>query len=139
MKSTPLFLAGLVAGLLSLGAYAQPGSGGGMGGMGPGMGGMDGGPRQAARSDCSKSKNPAQCEARHKARDACMDKKGPDHASCMEDNMPGPDCGKSKNPQRCQARQKMHEACKGKYGQERQQCVRDQKKPAASAAGQKKP
>jgi hypothetical protein len=135
MKPTSLFFAGLAAGLLAFSAHAQPGPGGGMGGMGPGMGG---GPRPAAAADCSKAKNPAQCESRQKAREACKDRKGTDHRACMEDNMPGPDCGKARNPQRCAAQQGAREACKGKYGPERRQCMGGQKKPAAPAAAQKK-
>lgn len=130
MNRTSLLVAGLAAGLLSYGAYAQSAPGGGMGGMsgmGPGMGG-----RSAPAADCSKAKNPAQCEARHKAREICKDMKGTDHASCMEDNMPGPDCKKAKNPPRCESRQKAHEACKGMYGEERRKCSRDLKKPASS-------
>ena len=135
MKSTSLFLAGLAAGLLAFSAHAQSGPGGGMGGMGPGM---SGGQRPPAVADCSKAKNPAQCESRQKAREACKDKKGMNHRACMEDNMPGPDCAKARNPQRCEERQKAREACKGKYGPERRQCMRDQKKPAAPVAAQKK-
>lgn len=132
MKSTSLFIAGLTAGLLAFGAHAQSGQGGG---MGPGMGGS---PRQAPMVDCSKAKNPVQCEERQKMRDLCKDKRGPDNRACLEDNMPAPDCSKARNQQRCEARQKAREACKGKYGLERRQCMRAQKKPAAPAAAQKK-
>ncbi len=117
MKKTSLLVAGLAAGLFSIGALAQPGSGGG--------------PRQATQADCGKAKNPALCEARQKAREACKDRKGPDHRACMEDNMPGPNCAKARSPQRCEERQKAREACKGKYGPDRRQCLRGQKKPAA--------
>lgn len=134
MKHASLLLAALTAGLFSIGASAQPGPGSGMGGMGPGQGGS---PRQAAPADCGKARNPAQCEARLKAREACKDKKGPDRRACIDDNLPAPDCAKAKSPQRCEARQKAREACKGKYGPERRQCLREQK-PAAPAAAQKK-
>ena len=107
MKLTSHFIAGVAAGLLSLGAQAQPGP---------------------AAVDCSKAKNPAQCEARQHARAACRDKKGPDHRACMADNQPAPNCARAQNPQRCEARQQAREACKGKYGPERRQCLRDQRK-----------
>ncbi|MBI4987799.1 MAG: hypothetical protein HZC23_03165 [Rhodocyclales bacterium] len=132
MKSISLFLAGLAAGLFAFSVHAQPGPGGGMGGGMGGMGpGMSGGPRQAAPADCSKTKNPAQCEARQKAREACKDRKGLDYRACMDDNKPAPDCSKARSPERCAAQQSAREACKGKYGPERRQCMRDQRKPPA--------
>lgn len=123
MNRTSLLMAGLTAGLLSLSAAAQPG---------PDAGGP--GPRQAAPVDCSKARNPAQCEARQKARQACKDRKGAEFRQCIQDNMPPPDCSKARNPQRCEARQKAREACKGKVGREHRRCMRDQLRPAAPPA-----
>lgn len=113
MRKTSLLSAGLVAGLLALNAFAQPASGGG--------------PAANAPPDCSKAKDPARCEARQKARDACKAIKGLDYKTCIHDHMPAADCSKARDPQRCEARQQAHEACKGKYGAERRQCMREQK------------
>ncbi|MBI3140790.1 MAG: hypothetical protein HYZ19_02865 [Rhodocyclales bacterium] len=120
MKKTSLLAAGLAAAFLSLTAAAQPGAG-------PG-------PKQPAPVDCRKARDPAQCEARQKAREACKDKKGAAYRQCVQDNMPPPDCSKARNPQRCEAGVKAREACKGKVGRERRQCMREQLKPAAAAA-----
>lgn len=133
MKRTSLLIAGLAAGLLSLGAMAQPGPGGGPG-SGPGGGPGAGGPAARPAADCSKARNPQHCESRQKAREACKDKKGAEHRQCVKDSMPPPDCSKAKNPQRCEAQQAAREACKGKFGREHRQCMRDQKKPATPPA-----
>lgn len=131
MKWTSLLAAGLAAGIFSLGAAAQPAPGGGPGGGGPGGGAPAGGPRQPAQADCSKARNPAACEARQKAREACKDRKWAEFRQCVQDNMPPPDCGKARNPQRCETMNKAREACKGKYGREHRQCMRDQLRPPA--------
>lgn len=109
MRLALLCIAGLAAGLFSLGAPAQPS------------------PPRAV--DCSKAKQPAQCEARQQARAACRGKKGLDHRACLQDNLPAPDCTRARNPQRCEAREKAREACRGKYGPDRRECLRAQRTP----------
>lgn len=75
--------------------------------------------------DCAKARNPERCEARQKARAACLDKRGPERRQCVKDNMPPPDCAKAPNPARCAAMQAAQEACKGKVGPAHRQCLRD--------------
>lgn len=118
MKRTSLLAAGLLGGLLSLGAAAQPGPGGGPG---------------PKTMDCGHSRNPQHCEARLKAREACKDKKGAEFRQCVQDNMPPPDCSKARNPQRCETMNQARETCKGKFGRERRLCMRDQTRPPAPA------
>lgn len=86
----------------------------------------------ASTTDCSRTRNPQNCEARQKAMAACRDRTGPARRSCIEDAMPPRDCTKAKSPQRCEEQQKAREACKGKSGKERRGCMREQtrKKPA---------
>jgi hypothetical protein len=113
MKRTLLLAAFLAAGLSPLGAAAQPNPGG-----------------TAPRApDCGQARNPAACEARQRAREACKDLRGPAFRQCVQDNMPPPDCSKARYPQRCEATNKAREACKGKFGRERRLCMRDQLRP----------
>lgn len=76
--------------------------------------------------DCSKARNPQNCEARQKAMEGCKDKTGPTRRQCVEDNMPPRDCSKAKSQQRCEDQQKAREACKGKVGKERRACMHEQ-------------
>ena len=60
------------------------------------------------RFDCSATQDPQACEerrkklveARDKARAACADKKGDEHADCMEQQF----CAQAKDPAKCEAR-----------------------------------
>ena len=119
-----LIAGGLAALLLSFSAHAQPGPGGGMGGMAG----------TTTAVDCSKARNPQNCEARQTAMETCKDQRGPSRKQCVEDSLPPPDCSKAPNPQRCEARQKARDACKGKYGPDRKACQREQR-PAPAKRG----
>lgn len=118
----PLLL-GCAMALLAIPTHAQPAGPGPGSGSGPGP----------TKSDCSKARNPQNCEARQKAMEGCKDKTGPARRSCVEDAMPPRNCSKAKNPQRCEEQQKAREACKGKVAKERRGCMREQikKKPPA--------
>lgn len=113
-KAWKPLLIGCAMALLAIPAHAQPASAGAGSGPGPG------------KADCSKARNPQNCEARQKAMAGCQDKTGPARRSCVEDAMPPRDCGQAKSPQRCEAQQKAREACKGKSGKERRNCMREQ-------------
>jgi hypothetical protein len=80
----------------------------------------------SSKTNCSKARNPQNCEARQKAMENCHDKTGPARRACVEDAMPPRDCSQAKSPQRCEAQQKAREACKGKEGKERRNCMREQ-------------
>lgn len=94
---------------------------------------MSGGPKLA---DCSKARDPARCEARLQARQACRDKRGDSKRLCMEAYMVSPDCARAEHPRRCIARKKAEQACKGKQGKSQQACIKAElrKKPARPAA-----
>jgi len=87
MKTRLMMIASaLMASLLCLPAFAQPGPG--MGGMGPAtMQGPGPGPGARMQRDCSQTPNPAACaahrDARVKAMQACQAKAGPEHRQCM--------------------------------------------------------
>jgi hypothetical protein len=112
MRLTYTLIVGGCAALLSLSACAQTGSAAGM----PGSG----------LADCSRARNPQNCEARQTALELCKDQRGPARAQCVEDNLPPPDCSKARNPDRCAARQAARAACTGKYGAARRACQREQ-------------
>ena len=80
--------------------------------------------------DCSKSRDPARCEARQAARETCKEKRGLARKQCLDDQMPPPDCARARNPESCAANVAAKAACKGKYGTERRQCLRAQIRPA---------
>lgn len=93
---------------------------------------MTGGPKLA---DCSKARDPARCEARLQARQACRDKRGDSKRQCMEAYMVSPDCARAEHPRRCIAQKKAEQACHGKQGKSYQACIRAElrKKPAKPA------
>lgn len=98
------------------------------------------------RFDCSKTKDPAQCEEKRQAMRARMDeakkscegKQGAEHRSCMREAM----CAKSADPAKCteraQARAQRHQAamaaCKDKQGDDKRACLREQRRSNAPAA-----
>lgn len=98
------------------------------------------------RFDCSKTKDPAQCEEKRQAMRARMDeakkscegKQGAEHRSCMREAM----CAKSADPATCneraQARAQRHQAamaaCKDKQGDDKRACLREQRRANAPAA-----
>jgi hypothetical protein len=89
---------------------------------------LPGGPKL---SDCNKARDPARCEARIQARQACSDKRGDSKRMCMQAYMVSPDCARSENPKRCIAHRQADEACQGKLGKEHKTCVQEalKKKP----------
>lgn len=126
MKHIVKLLAGAcTATLLSVSAFAQMGSGVGMGGMGQG-------PRPM---DCSKAPDKAQCEAHNKALAVCGQQRGPAHRECMEDQMPAPDCSKAPNPANCATMQSAQAVCKGLYGPDRAKCMREKMPTGAPGGG----
>lgn len=87
---------------------------------------------QAQKVDCSKSRNPEQCEAHKKAVAECKDQTGPAFRQCVQQKTPPVDCSKSANPARCESMQKARAACQDKPQQERRQCMRTQMAPPPS-------
>jgi len=82
--------------------------------------------QRIAGTDCSKSGNPQQCEARKQAYQACKGQAPSAMRQCMQDRMPTVDCSKAPNPQRCEQHQKARIACKDKVGPEHMACLRAQ-------------
>lgn len=96
--------------------------------------------------DCSKAKDPAQCEEKRQAmrarvdeaKKSCEGKQGAEHRSCMRDAI----CAKSADPAKCteraQARTQRHqaamEACKDKQGDDKRACLREQRRANTPAA-----
>jgi hypothetical protein len=80
---------------------------------------------QVQNVDCSKARNPAQCESRKQAYAACKTQSGPQFKQCVQENMPPVDCSKAADPARCAQHQKAREACKDKTGPEHRQCLRE--------------
>lgn len=100
---------------------------------------LPGGPKL---SDCGKARDPARCEARIQARQACSDKRGDNKRACMAAYAVSPDCARSDNPRRCIAQRRADEACQGKLGKEHKSCVQEalKKKPKpAKPMAQAKP
>ncbi|HWV17233.1 MAG TPA: hypothetical protein VNZ68_01495 [Rhodocyclaceae bacterium] len=94
---------------------------------------LSGGPKLA---DCSKARDPARCEARLQARQACRDKRGDNKRMCMEAYMVSPDCARAEHPRRCIAQKRAEQACRGKQGKSHKACIKAElrKKPAKPAA-----
>lgn len=84
---------------------------------------IPGGPRIA---DCSKARDPARCESRIKARQACSDKRGDSKRICMDAYLVAPDCARADNPRQCVARQKAEKACHGQHGKALKSCIQTQ-------------
>jgi hypothetical protein len=80
---------------------------------------------QAQNVDCSKARNPQQCESRKQAYAACKEQSGPQFKHCVQEKMPPVDCSKSADAARCEQHQKAREACKDKPASEHRQCLRD--------------
>ena len=93
---------------------------------------LPGGPKL---SDCSKARDPARCEARIQARQACSDKRGDNKRMCMDAYMVSPDCARSEHPKRCIAQRRADEACQGKLGKEHKTCVQAELKKKPKSAG----
>lgn len=98
---------------------------------------LPGGPKL---SDCGKARDPARCEARIQARQACSDKRGDNKRMCMAAYIVSPDCARSDNPKRCIAQRNAEESCHGKLGKAHKTCVQQalkkkpkNTKPAATA------
>ena len=87
--------------------------------------------QQAQQTDCSRARNPQQCEARKQAYAACQERSGPDFKRCVQERMPAVDCGQAADPARCQRHQKAREQCRDKIGPEHRQCLREALAPAA--------
>ena len=79
-----------------------------------------------SKTDCSKSRDAARCEAHKKAVTECQGKTGPDFRQCVKEKSPPVDCSKARDPARCEYMQKALSACKDKPAQERKQCTREQ-------------
>jgi hypothetical protein len=100
---------------------------------------LPGGPKL---SDCGKARDPARCEARIQARQACSDKRGDNKRMCMAAYVVSPDCARSENPKRCIAQRNAEQACHGKLGKAHKNCVQEalRKKPkVAKPAAPTKP
>lgn len=99
---------------------------------------LPGGPKLL---DCSKARDPARCEARIQARQACSDRRGDSKRICMDAYMVSPDCARSDNPRRCIAHRRAEEVCHGKLGQAYKSCVQTEmkKKPKPAAASHATP
>lgn len=82
--------------------------------------------QRMAGTDCSKSRNPQQCEARKQAYQACRGQAQSKLRQCMAERMPPVDCSKAPNPQRCEQHQKARMACQDKAGPEHMACLRAQ-------------
>lgn len=93
---------------------------------------LSGGPKLA---DCSKARDPARCEARLQARQACRDKRGDNKRMCMEAYVVSPDCARADHPRRCIAQKRAEQACRGKQGKNHKACIKAElrKKPAKRA------
>ena len=94
-------------------------------------------PGSNARYDCSRAPNPAKCDSRRKefrsqlvnAQNACEDKHGEEHHTCMIRTM----CQQARDPLQCetiarrraQHRQEIREACATRTGEELRDCVRN--------------
>lgn len=89
---------------------------------------LPGGPKL---SDCSKARDPARCEARIQARQACSNKRGDSKRMCMDAYIVSPDCARSDNPKRCIALRSAEKTCHGKLGKEHKTCLQAElkKKP----------
>lgn len=94
---------------------------------------LPGGPRL---SDCAKARDPARCEARLKAREACRDKRGDTKRMCMDAYIVSPDCARADQPKRCIAQKNAELACAGKQGKIHKACMqselRTKYRPAAN-------
>lgn len=102
---------------------------------------LPGGPRL---SDCNKARDPARCEARIRARQACRDKRGDAKRICMDTYVVAPDCARADNPKRCVAQKNAEQACHGKLGKSHKSCMQAElkKKPGKTTptpAGEIKP
>lgn len=78
---------------------------------------------QMQRIDCSKARNPDQCEARKRVYGECKDQSGPAFKQCVRQKMPPADCSKSPNAAQCDLHARARETCKDKAGPEHRACV----------------
>lgn len=83
-------------------------------------------PGKTPTPDCAQSRDPARCEARQKARAACIQHQGEKLRQCIQDHMPPPDCTKSRHRERCEALVKAQAACRDSAYTERPKCLRQQ-------------
>lgn len=90
---------------------------------------IPGGPRIA---DCSKARDPAQCEARLAARTACQHKRGSEKKQCMDARSVTPECIGNANPVRCSQQQRAAHICREKKGKAYKQCVSTETKKFSS-------
>ncbi|MDE2599991.1 MAG: hypothetical protein KGL40_10255 [Rhodocyclaceae bacterium] len=99
---------------------------------------LPGGPRM---SDCAKSRDPARCEARLRARRACSAMRGDTKRLCMDAYMVSPDCAHADNPKRCVVQRHAEQACHGKQGKVYKSCMQAElkKKPKHITAYQPAP
>ncbi|WP_170228106.1 hypothetical protein [Denitratisoma oestradiolicum] len=83
-------------------------------------------PGKTPTPDCAQARDPARCEARQKARAACIQHLGENLRQCIQDHMPPPDCAKSRRRERCEALVKAQAACRDAAYTERPRCLRQQ-------------
>lgn len=80
---------------------------------------------QAQAIDCTRARNPQQCESRKQASAACQNRKGAQFKQCVLQKMPPGDCSQTPDPVRCEQHQKARLICQDKIGSEHRQCLRD--------------
>jgi hypothetical protein len=92
---------------------------------------LPGGPKL---SDCSKARDPARCEARIQARQACSSKRGDSKRICMEAYLVSPDCARADQPNRCVVQKQAEQTCRGKQGKTHTSCMQAElkKKPKSN-------
>lgn len=76
--------------------------------------------------DCTQARDPARCEARQKARAACIQHQGKKLRQCIQDHMPPPDCTKSRRRERCESLVKAQAACRDVAYQGKSMCLQQQ-------------
>ncbi len=82
---------------------------------------------QASQVDCSRSRDPARCEAHQAALATCSHERGKRKTACLAEHMPPIDCSKAANPSRCEAIERAKQTCAGKGGKEEKACLKGEK------------
>ncbi len=78
---------------------------------------------QMSKRDCSKARNPEQCQQRMQAYSACQGQTGNAFRQCVRQKGPSPECTKAADPRTCEQHRQAREACKDKFGPEHRNCV----------------
>lgn len=86
---------------------------------------IPGGPKVA---DCSKARDPDQCEARVAARKACQHKQGSSKRQCMDARRIVPECRPANDPVKCSQQERADYICRQKTGKAFKECTRQEVK-----------